>query len=137
MATRTAAPTPGYWKTHGPIPKGNNDNEWPVTSLELGNITYTDLQLLAILTTAPSKNNGLISLAHQLIAAKLNVENGADPTDITSTITAADALIGALAIPPVGSGSLDPSVTSALNDTLANYNEGGIGPGHCGEQPTQ
>ncbi len=30
------------------------------------------------------------------------------------------------------SGSLHPSVTSALTTTLANYNEGAIGPGHCG-----
>ena len=42
-----------------------------------------------------------------------------------------DALIGTLVIPPVGTGFLDPSGTSALNDTLTDYNEGAIGPGHC------
>jgi hypothetical protein len=41
--------TQGYWKTHGPIPTGNNVNTWPVTSLTLGTVTYTDLQLQAIL----------------------------------------------------------------------------------------
>src|SRR4029453_8873266 len=40
--------TQGYWKTHGPIPTGNNSNEWPVTSLTLGTVTYSDLELLAI-----------------------------------------------------------------------------------------
>ena len=127
---KTCTLTQGFWKTHGPSPTGNNQNEWPVTSLKLGNVTYTDAQLLSILKKAPA-GNGLISLAHQLIAAKLNVADGADPTAVTAAIAAADALIGALVVPPVGSGSLAPSATSALVDTLTKYNEGGIGPGHC------
>jgi hypothetical protein len=122
--------TQGFWKTHGPVPVGNNDNEWPVTSLSLGTTNYTDLQLLSILNTPP-QGNGLISLAHQLIAAKLNVANGADDTDIASTIAAADALVDGLVIPPVGSGSLSPSVTSGLTDALDDYNSGNTGPGHC------
>jgi hypothetical protein len=123
--------TQGYWKTHGPIPTGNNTNMWKVDSLTLGTVTYTDLQLQAILDT-PAKGNGLIALAHQLIAAKLNVANGADPSAIAATIDAADALIGGLVIRPVGAGSLKPDVTSALTEVLAQYNEGGTGPGHCG-----
>ena len=122
--------TQGYWKTHGPIPTGNNTNEWPVTSLTLGTVTYTDLQLQSIFDT-PAAGNGLIALAHQLIAAKLNVANGADPAAVSAAITAADTLIGGLVIPPVGSGSLPNSATGALTGTLANYNEGSTGPGHC------
>ena len=122
--------TQGYWKTHGPIPTGNNTNEWPVTSLTLGTVTYTDLQLQSIFDT-PAGGNGLIALAHQLIAAKLNIANGSDNSAIASAIVAADALIGNLVVPPVGSGSLAPSQTSALNSTLTSYNEGAIGPGHC------
>jgi hypothetical protein len=122
--------TQGYWKTHGPIPTGNNVNEWPVSSLTLGTVTYTDLQLQAILDT-PAAGNGLIALAHQLIAAKLNVANGASDADVAAAIAAADALIGGLVIPPVGSGYLAPSATSGLITTLTNYNEGAIGPGHC------
>ncbi len=122
--------TQGYWKTHGPIPTGNNSNVWPVTSLSLGSVAYTDLQLLSILNK-PVQGNGLIALAHQLIAAKLNVANGADDTDALGPIAAADALIGALVVPPVGAGSLLPGATSGLTTTLANYNEGSTGPGHC------
>ena len=91
---------------------------------------HTPTQLQSILREA-HKGNGLVSLAHQLIAAKLNIANGADDSAIAATITAADALIGALVIPPVGTGSLSPSQTSTLNDTLTEYNEGAIGPGHC------
>ena len=122
--------TQGYWKTHGPIPSGNNGNEWPVTELMLGSVLYSDLQLQAIFDR-PAAGNGLVSLAHQLIAAKLNVANGADGSAVAAAIAAADALIGGLVVPPVGAGSLPSSATSALNATLTSFNEGDIGPGHC------
>jgi hypothetical protein len=126
----TCTLTQGYWKTHGPIPTGNNSNEWDVASLTLGTVLYTDLELQAIFDM-PAGGNGLIALAHQLIAAKLNIANGADGTAVDGAIAAADALIGGLVIPPVGTGSLPSSATSALTNTLASYNEGAIGPGHC------
>lgn len=124
--------TQGYWKTHGPIPTGNNSNEWPVTSLTLGTVTYTDLELQSIFDQ-PAAGNGLISLAHQLMAAKLNIANGADGTAVAGAIASADALIGGLVVPPVGTGSLSNSATSSLNATLTSFNEGATGPGHCGE----
>jgi hypothetical protein len=124
--------TQGYWKTHGPegCVTGNNTNTWPVTSLTLGTVTYTDLQLCSILNR-PTAGNGLVALAHQLIAAKLNVANGADDSAVAADIAAADALIGSLVVPPVGSGSLAPSATSALTIALDDYNSGAKGPGHC------
>ena len=122
--------TQGYWKTHGPIPTGNNQNEWPVNSLTLGTVAYTDLELLSILNK-PAAGNGLIALAHQLIAVKLNIANGADGSSVAAAVAAADALIGGLVVPPVGSGFLHPSATRGLTTTLTSYNEGAIGPGHC------
>jgi cysteine-rich repeat protein len=88
--------------------------------------------LLSILGT-PVQGNGILSLAHQLIATKLNLAGGADAAAIASDVGAADALIGALVVPPVGTGSLKASATSALVDALNDYNPGGTGPGHCGE----
>jgi hypothetical protein len=122
--------TQGFWKTHGPSPTGNNTNVWPVTSLKLGTVTYTAAQLQSIFDT-PVKGNGLIDLAHQLIAAKLNIANGANPSAISSTITAADNLIGSLVVPPVGSGSLSPSAVGSLVTALDNFNSGLTGPGSC------
>ena len=114
--------TLGFWKNHS--------SAWPVGSLTLGTTSYSAAQLLSIFNTPP-KGNGLIQLAHQLIAAKLNIAAGADPSAINSAISAADALIGSLVVPPVGNGSLDPSVTSALITQLDNFNTGLTGPGHC------
>jgi hypothetical protein len=79
-----------------------------------------------------AKGNGLMTLAHQLIAARLNEAAGADTGDVAQAMLDADALIGSLVVPPVGSGSLSPGDTSLLITALANYNEGTTGPGHCG-----
>jgi hypothetical protein len=124
--------TQGYWKQHGPgdCSGGNNTNVWPVTSLIVGNHVYTDAELCSILNQ-PAAGNGLLTLAHQLIAAKLNIAKGADGTSINATIAAADALIGSNIIPPVGSDSLTPGSVSALVTALTNFNEGATGPGHC------
>jgi hypothetical protein len=125
--------TQGYWKTHGPTPKGNNKNEWDLATITLGTVNYTQAQAQSIFNKAPA-GNGLISLAHQLMAAKLNLANGAVDPSIAATITAADALIGGLVVPPVGSGYLSPASVSALVTALTNFNEGATGPGHCGDE---
>jgi len=120
----------GFWKTHYP-------EAWPAevlaNGLALGSVTYTAAQLEDIFNEPPA-GNGLISLAHQLIGAKINIASGADASSIQSSIDAADALIGGLVVPPVGSGFLSPDDTSDLNDALTDYNEGLTGPGHCEEE---
>lgn len=120
--------TQGFWKNHPGV--------WPVAGLTLGSVGYTQAQLLAIFSQ-PAAGNGLISLAHQLIAAKLNIANGANPTAAAAAIASADALIGALVVPPVGAGYLAPASTSGLTQTLDDYNNGIIGPGHCGQTPAE
>lgn len=124
--------TQGYWKTHNPLVCVNTPDSplcinWPVVDLALGNNVYTIPQLLTILNT-PAQGNGLITLAHQLIAAKLNVANGADGSAAAIAIVSADATIGNLV---VGVDSLPANSTSSLVTALANYNEGATGPGHC------
>ena len=94
-----------------------------MTELQLGNVTYNQQQLLDILHQ-PVRGNGLVSLAHHLIAAKLNIAAGADPSCIEETIAEADALIGDLVIPPVGDGYLSPRDVAALKGILADFNEG-------------
>jgi hypothetical protein len=117
--------TQGFWKNH--------PDAWPVSSLTLGSVSYSQAQLLSILET-PVKGNGLVQLAHQLIAAKLNVASGASGSSIAGSIVSADTLIGALIVPPVGDGSLSTEDTSSLNDALDAFNEGATGPGHCEDE---
>ena len=106
--------TQGYWKNH--------PDKWPVNSLKIGNIIYTKTQLLAIFNE-PAAGNGLISMTHQLIAAKLNVLSGAVVTAvITSAIATADAMIGNKIVPPIGTGFIAPGTTSNLNDVLESFN---------------
>jgi hypothetical protein len=127
--------TQGYWKNHGPTPSGNNVNTWPedvkTKGMSLGALIYQPDELQSIFNTSAS-GNGLIALAHQLIAAKLNVASGADGTVIANDIDVADGMIGSQVVPPVGSGYLAPKITSGVINSLATYNEGGTGPGHCG-----
>jgi hypothetical protein len=120
--------TQGYWKNH--------ERAWPVDRLTLGQTSYARVELLAILRT-PVADNGLISLAHQLIAARLNVAAGAPAAGIQGALDRADVLIGALVIPPGGKGSLPPAQTSAVNDELTAFNEGKVGPGHCEHGPAR
>ena len=128
LFTTTQAPGPGcvltqgFWMTH--------PEDWPVNSLTLGTVVYTQQQLLDILNT-PAQGNGLIFLAHQLIAAKLNIAAGADGSSVAQTIADADALIDGLVIPPIGSGFIDPADASALTDTLDQFNNGNLGVPHC------
>ena len=124
-----------YWRYFNPPACVTNPGsqlciDWPVTSLTLGTVFYTVEQLVAILKT-PAAGNGLIALAHQLIAAKLNIATGADGSAVAATIAAADSLVGSLVVPPMGNDSLAPGVTAAYTTTLATYNEGAIGPGAC------
>ncbi len=119
----------GYWRNHVEMWPG-----LPGGVLMLGSVAYTQAQLLAIFDE-PVAGNGLISLAHQLIAAKLNILAGANPAAAAATIAAADAQIGSLVIPPVGAGYIHPSLTSSKTQSLDDYNNGLTGPGHCATIP--
>lgn len=117
----------GYWKNH--------PQAWPVTSLTLGTVTYTQAQLLAILQANPgagAKADASLVLADQLIAAKLNTANGSNPCPIQSTIATADALIDGRTIPivpRVTPATAEGSQMISLAGMLDQYNSGGLTPG--------
>src|SRR5207247_888170 len=67
-----------------------------VSSLTLGNQAYAQAELLTLLTS-PVAGDASVLLARQLIAAKLNIANGSDPTPIASTIADADGLLSGFA----------------------------------------
>jgi len=115
--------TQGYWKTH--------EEAWPVSSMTVGANSYTAAQLLALFDTAVKGDVSLI-LADQLIAAKLNIENGADDSDVAVVVQNADAWLSTF------SGSLPYKVKSkdagdaiVWATALDDFNNGRTGPGHC------
>lgn len=124
--------TQGYWKSKaGTTLMGQLI---PVGGLLLGTTAYNVTQLQSFLDT-PVQGNALMNLAHQLIAAKFNLLNGANGTALGTSISTADTLIGSLVVgvDVVTSGS-NPVLYAqmiSVKDTLASFNEGDIGPGHC------
>lgn len=123
----------GYWKNH--------PEAWPVDSLTLGDEYYSKDELL----NDDKKDKGStkdkrakgdsgdasLILAHQLIAAKLNIANGCDPNSISVTIALADSLLSPFAGKlPYGvrpsSADGQPMVTQAC--VLEDYNTGELTP---------
>jgi hypothetical protein len=113
----------GFWNNH--------PDAWPVTALTLGSQTYTQAELLALFDTPPQGDASLI-LAHQLIAAKLNLANGALPTPISPTISDADRLLsgfaGKLPYNVRPSSATGQAMVQDAN-VLDSYNNGALTPG--------
>jgi hypothetical protein len=102
--------------------------------MTLGSVTYTDTQICSILN-ASAKGNGLLTLAHQLIAAKFNACAGStcDGADIAT----ADAFIGTKIIPPVGTASVKAgNLPAGLVTSLDNFNNGLGCALHCASNPS-
>jgi hypothetical protein len=113
----------GFWKNH--------PDAWPVTSLALGSQIYPQAELLALFDTPP-RGDASVILAHQLIAAKLDIGIGSDPTPISATIKDADSLLSQF-----GTNRLPYSVptSSAIGQQMVNdanvldrYNNGDLTP---------
>ncbi len=110
----------GFWKNH--------PAEWPVDEIEIGNVTYTKEEAIAILKEANAKDATRM-LAAQLIAAKLNRNSNVCPTfyygdesvNIDETISDADIF---LAQHPMGSNPQGDHRQTALQlkDILDAYN---------------
>lgn len=126
--------TQGYWKTHsdrGPAPY---DNAW----LNLGPLQedtpffISGQTWFVVFWTAPA-GNAYYNLAHQYMAAKLNLLNGAGSNAaVNSAISASE---GFFAVRTPASVLTKAQRQQALGwaSTLDQYNNGVIGPGHCSE----
>ncbi len=135
--------TQGYWKTHsdqGPAPF---DDTWDLI-LPNGSATPffgSGQSYYDVLWTTPRGGNAWYILAHQYIAAELNVLNGAAiPPAVLADWTAAGAMLQQWDAdgPGTPGDNLIPrgpnrNAAIALAGSLADYNEGVTGPGHCDE----
>jgi hypothetical protein len=125
--------TQGYWKTHSRYGPAPYDDAWWLVGEETafylsGNTWYGVLR-------TPPRGNVYYILAHQYIAARLNVLNGASTTpEVADALAEAGVFFGAYT--PVQAAALSKPLRAryiAVAGVLGRYNEGEIGPGHCSE----
>jgi hypothetical protein len=130
--------TIGYWMNHagfGP----QADVVTPLLPLWLGtaagtrSIHVTTAALaVSLLDRSGDASNGINKLYAQLLAAKLNIANGADGSAVLQTITPADAFLAQHGAADWGSlSSAQRQQVLAWMSTLDDYNNGRVGPGHC------
>ncbi len=122
--------TQGYWKTHNETAtQPGLMSDWPEPEDEANELcgqTWLD-----ILHAPPVGGDAWIILAHQWIAARLNVASGASTGDqVDQSLADAEAIL-------VENCDGLPTDTRAdalyLAGVLDEYNNGVIGPGHCGD----
>ena len=151
--------TPGYWKTHSEYGPAPYDDAWslldalegsgePLVWAPDGNKDGADELFFApntgfswfqVFWMAP-KGNVYYQLAHHYQAAVLNVLNEASaPAEVTAAIAHAEELFKEYTPAEIddlkGNKGLRKDFLATMS-TLAQYNEGYIGPGHCDEDQT-
>ena len=85
IPTGAGAGTPGYWKQH--------PEAWPNATVTVGGTVYT-LQAAIDLMMAPTAGNKWLNMFEQVVAAKLNLAIGTDPSCISVDLAAADTWLG-------------------------------------------
>src|SRR5262249_22269893 len=115
----------------------NHPEAWPVSSLTIGGVTYSQAELLTLLNTSPDGDESIV-LAHQLIAALLNLAAGAVPSPAAAqTISDAQTWMGANADAdgrlPCGTNPEPPAGHAACTDSTGcdDFNNGNGAPPHC------
>ena len=126
--------TQGYWKTHsrqGPAPY---DPRWrnlgPLeeqTPFFLSGMTWYEV------FGAPVTGSAYLDLAHQYMAAKLNVLAGASASALGNALATAEAFFST-ATPATALTAAQRSALVSLASLLDQFNSGLIGPGHCGDR---
>jgi hypothetical protein len=125
--------TQGYWKTHSTYgPASKPDATWNLIGGPDTAFFSSGKSWYQLFWTAP-KGKAYIILAHQYMAATLNQLAGAASTpQVDAALAWATTFFGTY----TPSSSLSTAVKNqaiAYADVLDDYNNGLIGPGHCGD----
>ncbi|QGY43926.1 T9SS type A sorting domain-containing protein [Maribellus comscasis] len=127
--------TQGYWKTHADPTKKKYDETWDQLPSGPGTVFFLSGQTwLEVFDTQP-KGNAYYILAHQYMAAALNVLNGSyAPSEVVTAILDATSLFNTYSpadIAALGGGDVLRDQFIALGELLDDYNNGELGPTHC------
>jgi len=132
--------TIGFWKTHagfGPQPDHLTQflPIWLGTAGGSRSMNVNNVQIaydILVMKTYGVPSNGITKLYAQMLAAKLNIANGASGGAIASTISAADAWLANHSWTEWSSLSKNAQKqVLGWMSKFDNYNNGLIGPGHC------
>jgi hypothetical protein len=132
--------TIGYWKTHAGFTGRNPDRVTPLLPIWLGNaggaksvqVTSASQAVNILSMGLGYPSNGITKLYAQLLAAKLNIKNGADGSAVAGVITAADNFLAMYDYNDWSSlTKAQQKMVLGWMTTLDYYNNGYIGPGHC------
>jgi hypothetical protein len=128
--------TQGYWKTHNATFKGGapvDDNWTSVGASAEGTIFSSSINWFNVFWTAPQGGNVWYQLAHQYMAAVLNINNGAGaPSSVSTALPLAQTWLVNNS-PTAKLKAKDAANAAGWASLFGSYNEGLIGPGHCSE----
>lgn len=109
-----------------------NPQTWLIENVVIGNHSFTKAEAIALLEANNTDEKS--ALLQQFFAALLNTLKGADSGEIESALIAASDWISGH---PEGAeiSEADRQQAVLFAQTLFEYNIGGLGPGHCPDEP--
>jgi len=120
----------GYWKTHSTHGPASHDDNWNQID-EDAPFFKSGQSYYEVLWTTPSSGNAYYILAHQYIAAELNLlGSAASTTPVDEAIAFAETFFGTKTPTSTLSASQRNDAIQYAS-TLNDYNSGVTGPGQC------
>ena len=135
--------TIGFWKNHAGF--GPQENVvspllplWLGTEGGLNSIAASDSTTAHDILTQQvygDPSNGITKLYAQMLAARLNIANGADAAAVSDALAAADAFLTSHDWNDWNDdlSSADKKMITGWKSIFDDFNNGIIGPGHCGD----
>lgn len=124
--------TQGYWKTHSSYGPARYDETWALVGTGADTAFYRSGKSYYGVLWTPPAGSAYYVLAHQFIAATLNVLAEADAGVVAQDLATAQAFFASTA-PTTALSKTQQASLKALAGRLDAYNNGATGPGHCDE----
>jgi hypothetical protein len=126
--------TLGDWKSHSEYGPAPYDDTWALLPDGADTMFFNSgLTWYEVFWTAPA-GDFYFNLAHQYMAAQLNLLNGSmAPGPVDTAIANAEALFNAQGAGDTTLNAMEKRKAGRWHTTIGNYNEGITGPGHCDE----
>lgn len=137
--------TIGYWKTHAGFgPQADVVTQhlpiWLGTAGGAKSYQVTNATMAVRFLSQNyygTSSNGITKLYAQLLGAKLSIADGADGGAVAAAIASADAFLATHNyLDWTSLSNAQKAMVNGWKDTLDQYNNGLIGPGHCDETTT-